>query len=76
MSSTFLSADEVKELTDYVRYGKQREALRAMGVPFWTNPSGRPIVSRALFETQRAEETAKPGARRRWQSSKIKTKAG
>lgn len=71
MSSTFLSPEEVQELTAYVRHGKQREALQAMGVPFWVNPAGRPIVSRSLFETHRAAE-AKPGSRRKWQSNKVK----
>ena len=69
MSEMFLTRDEVASLTAYKRYGKQCDVLRQMGIPFITNPTGRPIVVRAVLEG-RPEQTASP--RRRWQSSKIK----
>ncbi|WP_225748488.1 DUF4224 domain-containing protein [Eikenella sp. Marseille-P7795] len=69
MSEIFLSREEVISLTDYKRYGKQCAVLRQMGIPFITNPTGRPIIVRAVLEG-RQEQTASP--RRKWQSSKIK----
>ena len=69
MSEMFLSKEEVISLTDYKRYGKQCAVLRQMGIPFITNPTGRPIVVRAVLEG-RPEPAAMP--RRTWQSSKAK----
>ena len=71
MSEMFLTRDEVASLTDYKRYGKQCDVLRQMGIPFITNPTGRPIVIRAVLEG-RQEPANSP--RRKWQSSKAKTK--
>lgn len=56
MSDTFLSAQEVAELTD-IRVGKdgktreQRQiaALRKMKIPFHESAIGRPKVSRAVI---------------------------
>ena len=69
MSEMFLTRDEVASLTDYKRYGKQCAVLRQMGIPFITNPTGRPIVIRAVLEG-RQEPANSP--RRKWQSSKAK----
>ena len=69
MSEMFLTKDEVASLTDYKRYGKQCDVLRQMGIPFITNPTGRPIVIRAVLEG-RQEPANSP--RRKWQSSKAK----
>ena len=71
MSEMFLTRDEVASLTDYKRYGKQCDVLRQMGIPFITNPTGRPIVIRAVLEG-RQEPANSP--RRKWQSSKAKPK--
>lgn len=53
----FLTPDEMKELTGIKigREGKTREALqihqlRTMGIPFFENAAGRPMVSRAFIE--------------------------
>jgi hypothetical protein len=48
--SLFLTADEVAELTDCRRKSRQIDALRMMGIAFWVNPSGRPVVARASIE--------------------------
>ena len=68
MSETFLSAEEVAELTGILtgRRGKTREQLqvewlRTSSIPFWTNARGRPIIARAAIEGRqdRAETTQK-----------------
>ena len=69
MSEMFLTRDEVVSLTDYKRYGKQCDVLRQMGIPFITNPTGRPIVIRAVLEGRQEPANSQ---RRKWQSSKIK----
>lgn len=50
MSDTFLTREEVREFTDCCHKQKQIEALRTMGVPFWVNPAGRPVVARSAIE--------------------------
>ena len=50
MGALFLTPEEVAELTDYKRHGKQVAALRQMGIPCTVNPAGRPIVARAVIE--------------------------
>lgn len=65
MSDTFLTAEEVGELTGVLmgRRGKTREQLqvewlRTSGIPFWTNARGRPIIARAAIEGRRKDEDA------------------
>ena len=60
MSDTFLDRKELKEFTgrSYVRL--QIEALREMGVPFFVNGVGRPVVARAAIEGRGATITAPP----------------
>jgi hypothetical protein len=55
--SLFLTPEEMAELTGIKsgRAGKTREqrqveALRTMGIPFWVNAIGRPVVARAAIE--------------------------
>ena len=65
MSDTFLSPQEIEELTG-VKTGRNKrtreqlqiEWLRASGIPFWENARGRPIVARAAIEGRRAAEVA------------------
>lgn len=71
MSETFLSAEEVAELTGIQtgRRGKTREQLqvewlRTSGIPFWTNARGRPIIARAAIEGRQATEEQ---PRKKWQ---------
>jgi len=51
--NTFLTKDEIKELTGY-RFKKcQRQALSRMGIEFLVNPRvGNPIVLRSEIERQ------------------------
>jgi hypothetical protein len=51
--STFLSVEAVATLTGRRRKSKQVEALRMMGLPFWVNPIGQPIVTVAAVEGRR-----------------------
>lgn len=47
MTDTWLTNDEVTELTDKKRWSAQCRALSAMGVAFMPNAAGRPLVLRA-----------------------------
>lgn len=58
MSATFLEAAEICELTGRRSKSKQIEALRTMGLPFWVNPIGKPVVARVAIEGGRKEEKA------------------
>jgi hypothetical protein len=51
--STFLTVEAVATLTGRRRKSKQVEALRMMGLPFWVNPIGQPIVTVAAVEGRR-----------------------
>ncbi len=74
MSDTFLSPQEIEELTG-VKTGKnnrkreqlQIDWLRAAGIPFWENARGRPIVARAAIEGRRAAEVAAAEPKKKWQ---------
>lgn len=62
MSSTFLTAQEVAELTGIRigKSGKSREQLQAaalvkMKIPHYVNPAGRPIVVRAVISGGQAQ---------------------
>ena len=48
--STFLTGDDVATLTGRKVKSKQIEALRAMGIAFWVNAIGRPVVTVAAVE--------------------------
>jgi hypothetical protein len=47
MSDTWLSPEEVEELTARQRWSAQCKALAGMGIPFRPNAVGRPLVERA-----------------------------
>lgn len=47
---TFLSLDEICALTGRKMKTKQIEALRNMGLPFWVNAIGQPVVTVAAVE--------------------------
>lgn len=73
MSDTFLTAEEVAELSG-IRTGRngctrevlQTAWLRSAGIPFWTNARGRPIVARTSIEFRQAASAAEP-PRKKWQ---------
>ena len=67
----FLTKQEVEILTDFKVKSKQVAALQKMGIPFFVNPNGRAIVSRAAIEgTMQALGAAK--ARTAWKSNAAK----
>lgn len=47
---TFLNPDAVIQLTGRRRKSKQIEALQQMGLPFWVNAIGEPVVALAAIE--------------------------
>lgn len=50
-SPTFLTPEEIRVLTGYTRKADQRRELRALGIKFLVNRTGRPVVLRqALAE--------------------------
>ncbi|WP_260466815.1 DUF4224 domain-containing protein [Pandoraea apista] len=58
---TFLTREEVVYLTGRQVKTKQAETLRRMGVPFFLNAGGRPIVTRVAVEGRGdALEVSKP----------------
>lgn len=48
--STFLTGEDVATLTGRKVKTKQIEALRAMGIAFWVNAIGKPVVTVAAVE--------------------------
>lgn len=50
MSSTFLDRDEIKGLTGRCHVKMQIAALQKMGIPFFVNDIGRPVVTRSAIE--------------------------
>jgi len=50
MMETFLTREEVQYLTGRQIKTKQAEMLRRMGIPFFLNAGGRPIVARVAIE--------------------------
>ncbi|MFP3275432.1 MAG: DUF4224 domain-containing protein [Paraburkholderia sp.] len=70
MSDTFLSPQEIEELTgknNRKREQLQIDWLRAAGIPFWENARGRPIVARAAIEGRRAAEVSAAEPKKKWQ---------
>ncbi|HTR24396.1 MAG TPA: DUF4224 domain-containing protein [Terriglobales bacterium] len=51
----FLSADELAFLTGRHRKTKQIQQLQVMGIPFYENASGHPIVARVVLAGDRSE---------------------
>lgn len=49
-TSTFLDRDELKALTGRSHVTLQIEALATMGIPFFVNGVGRPVVARSAVE--------------------------
>lgn len=47
MAETWLTPEEVEQLTERKRWTAQCRALAAMGVPFRPNAVGRPLVERS-----------------------------
>ncbi|QYF95599.1 DUF4224 domain-containing protein [Massilia sp. PAMC28688] len=50
MSDLFLTRDEVAELTGWKTKTKQIQHLRTLGMRFWINGQGLPVVPRSAIE--------------------------
>lgn len=57
--NTFLSSDDIAVLTGRRVKSKQILALRRMGIAFWINACGKPVVALAAVEG-RKESDIKP----------------
>lgn len=51
--SMFLTSQDLSELTGRKTKSKQIEALRKMGLPFWINAIGKPVVASATVNGRR-----------------------
>lgn len=51
--SMFLSSLDITELTGRKTKSKQIEALLRMGLPFWVNAIGKPVVTLTALEGRR-----------------------
>jgi hypothetical protein len=67
----FLNPDELALLTGFRRKGRQVEQLRRMGVAFYVNGCGRPVVARAAIEGSAAGTSP-----RTWGPSVVKPARG
>ena len=56
----FLTADEVRELTGYAIKAKQIAQLRRMGIAFFINGGGRPIITVSAIEGRKQEAIIVP----------------
>jgi hypothetical protein len=62
----FLSDEDLRELTGYAHKAKQVAQLRRMGLPFFVNAAGRPVVALAAVEGGRSKPVA---AEKTWEPS-------
>lgn len=60
MSATFLAEEDVAILTGRKVKTKQIEALRKMGLPFFVNAVGKPVVTVAAVEGKREKAKNEP----------------
>ena len=59
----FLEEDQVRELTGYTIKARQIAQLRSMGITFFVNGRGRPIVTVSAIEGRKQERTTTPAWR-------------
>lgn len=64
-TGTFLTPEEITELTGRRAHRLQIETLRAQGVPFFLNAAGKPVVPRHAIEGKPPAAAAKP-VRKAW----------
>lgn len=72
MSSTFLSRDEIKDLTGRSYLRLQIAALAKMGIPFFVNDVGRPVVARSNVEKRSGPLPQAP--KKKWKSNALKAR--
>lgn len=70
MASTFLDREEIKALTGRSYLRLQIAALTKMGIPFFVNDVGRPVVARSVVE---GRGSAAPAPKKKWVSNALKT---
>lgn len=70
-AALFLNPDELVLLTGFRRKGRQVEQLRQMGIAFYINGCGRPVVARTSIE-----ERAKVAPPCVWTPSVVKLARG
>lgn len=68
--SIFLEPSDLATLTGRKLKSDQINQLRFMGIPFFVNASGRPVVTRAAVEGRKNTEDVKP----KWQPRGIEAK--
>lgn len=56
----FLTVEQVRELTGYAIKAKQIAQLRRMGIAFFINGGGRPIVTVSAIEGRKQESDTIP----------------
>lgn len=56
--STFLSADDVSALTGRKFKSLQIKVLRQMGLPFYVNAAGHPVVAQSVIDARIAVAAA------------------
>jgi len=60
VTSTFLTPEDLRVLTGKAQKAKQAEQLRRIGVPFFLNAAGIPVVTRAAVEGGGEKTARKP----------------
>jgi Domain of unknown function (DUF4224) len=71
-AAVFLNPDELAMLTGFHRKGRQVDQLRRMGIAFYVNGCGRPVVARAAIEGSAAATSP----RMMWAPSVVKLARG
>lgn len=69
---TFLEREEIKALTGRSYLKLQIEALKNMGIPFFVNAIGRPVVARSAIEGRSGTATAP--AKKPWAPKVLQTR--
>jgi hypothetical protein len=64
----FLTPEEIAELTGRKVRKLQVEQLRTMGIPFYVNAVGRPVVVRSILENSKAI-----APKQKWQSPMLRS---
>lgn len=69
---TFLEREEIKALTGRSYLKLQIEALKNMGIPFFVNAIGRPVVARSAIEGRSG--TAAAPVKKAWVPKVLQTR--
>lgn len=71
--STFLSEEELRVLTGRTQKSKQVEQLRKMGIPFFFNAAGRPVVSTQVVNGMKPAAENKNWSPKAWVGNAMST---